>query len=112
MKKKTANTMKKLVGMKRQQAEQALAEAQQALDRARADLVALRDGLSAQKTPQDFTALSLAERNGHSMRLIAKVRAQESLVAERQAELARATDTLRRAFGSQQLLGETLRQAG
>ena len=112
MKRKTANTMKKLVGMKRQQAEQALAEAQQALDRARADLVALRNALAAREAPQDYAALSLAERNGHSIRLIARVRAQEAIVAERQADLVRATATLRRAFGSQQLLGETLRQAG
>ncbi|WP_156807893.1 hypothetical protein [Henriciella marina] len=112
MEKKTANSLRKLVSLKRQRAEQAMAEAQAALDRARADLIAMREALQAPAQPLDFAAVSMAERNGHSSQLIGKVRAQERLVAERQAELATATEILRQAFGSQQLLDSTLREAG
>ena len=96
MKKKTAADLKKLVGLKRQRAEQDMAEAQIALERAKTELTAMRSALQAPVEPMDFAAISLAERNGSSRRIA----------------LAEATDRLRLAFGSQQVLEKTLRQGG
>lgn len=112
MKKKTAAALKKLVGLKRQRAEQDMAEAQFALEHAQTDLAAMRAALQAPAEPMDFAAVSLAERNGSSRRLVEQLRAQEALVEERRTALAEATDRLRLAFGSQQVLERSLRQGG
>ncbi|RIJ23687.1 hypothetical protein D1224_05345 [Henriciella barbarensis] len=110
MKKKTAAALKKLVGLKRQRAEQDMAAAQMALERAQTDLTAMRAALQAPTEVMDFASISLAERNGSSRRLVEQLRKQEALVAERRTSLAEATDRLRLAFGSQQVLEKSLRQ--
>jgi hypothetical protein len=106
MKAKARQTLTQLVALKRQRAEQALAEAHAALREAREDLLTARLQLQTPTAQEDFQSIRLAEQNGHSTRLLAQIREREELVRAREGDLAARTDALRKAFGSEQLLDE------
>lgn len=110
MKPKTAKTLTKLVSLRRQQAEQAFAQAKDAVAAAEEELSALEARLRSAPGPvEDFAALSLSERNGHAQRVLKLIEAQKVEIETRKAVLAERRNDLKRAFGSERRLGEIVR---
>ncbi|MGB3624565.1 MAG: hypothetical protein WA989_01970 [Henriciella sp.] len=107
IKPKTAKTLTRLVSLRRQQAEQAFAQARQEVAAAEAVLGQLEAALRAAPSPsQDFAAFSLSEQNGNSKRLLARIADQQRQIDALKQDMAEKRETLKRAFGSERRLGE------
>lgn len=106
---KQKDALKKIVALKRQSAEQRVRVLQTDAERMEAALVALSEALrNIDTNGSGFDTLRLAEEHGHSRKLISDMRAGETALVEKRAELHDAREALKRAFHSEERLGEIL----
>ncbi len=104
---KQREVLRKIVALKRQSAEQHLRAVQLDVERIEAGIAALRDGLRAMdEVRAGFDAHRLAEENGHARKLIADFGAAETALVHKRSELHEAREALKRAFHSEERLGE------
>jgi len=105
---KQAATLRKIVALKRQSAEQYVRTVQNDADRIEASLAGLRANLLALDAgAAGFDAHRLAEENGHTRKLLADMRAAEAALALRRADLVKAREALKRVFHSEERLGQS-----
>ncbi len=101
------DVLKKIVALKRQSAEQRLLVLQTDAERIEAAIRQLRAGLAAMDTAgAGFDALCLAEQNGHVRKIISDIRTAQDALALKQTEVFDAREALKRAFHSENRLGE------
>lgn len=104
---KQREVLRKIVALKRQSAEQHLRAIQMEADRIVSDIAQLNANLHAlDEARAGFDALRLAEEHGHARKLISDIRAAEAALAIKRSELHEAREALKRAFHSQERLGE------
>jgi len=104
---KQKDVLKKIVALKRQGAEQRLLILQTEAERIEAAIRQMRAGLATMdNTTAGFDALWLAEQNGHVRKVISDINAAQAALAMKQTEVSEAREALKRAFHSENRLGE------
>jgi len=99
--------LKKLVALRRQKAEQALALLQADIRAGEEALVSLQAELaSLDKAAGDFGALSLAHRHGRPGALLARISETQAQIAENKGRLPAMRDAVKAALHSEQRLSD------
>lgn len=105
-----ANTQRKLlklVALKRQKAEQALALVQSRLRQLESDLQALQADLArADSGDADVQALMLASRHGHMERMLSEMDRKQADIADAKQQLHRAREDLKKILNSEDQLAQ------
>ena len=102
----SAAAIRKLVALKRQRAEQVLAQTTTALRAADAEVSRLRAELSAlDQTSADYVDIALSARFGRSGFILKQIETAEARRAACRTELEAARDALRRVIHSENQLG-------
>jgi len=104
---KTAQTLSRIVALKRQKAEQSLALLQAALRHARDDLAQL-DALlaSSNNVSHDFETLKLATQNGHLRRVLHDIDRKKAEIAGIENQLDEAREALKQILMSEDELSK------
>lgn len=104
---KQKDVLKKIVALKRQSAEQRVRALQNDVDRIEASIQALIAGLQGLDDGKaGFDALRLAQEHGHPPKLVADIRAAQTALTAKGAELHAAREALKHVFHSQERLNE------
>ncbi len=102
---KQAGTLRKIVALKRQSAEQHVRAVQNDAERIEAALGVLRENLRAlDEVRAGFDAHRLSEANGHARKLLADIRIADEALALKRADLHAAREALKRVFHSEERL--------
>ncbi|MFN7163775.1 MAG: hypothetical protein ACK4P2_03060 [Hyphomonas sp.] len=109
---KQSATLRKIVALKRQSAEQHLRAVQIEADRIETVIAALRaQFLELDHLRAGFDAHRLSEAHGHVRKLLADIGAAEAELARKHADLHAAREAVKRVFHSEERLGQA-RPAG
>lgn len=104
---KQAALLKKLVGIKRQKAEQDMLSLQLEVRRIEAEIIDLEQKLAAlDRLGEGYDSVSLARRHGAAERIIAEIDRSRMKLAMRQGELGAAQEALKLALHSEDRIGE------
>lgn len=102
-----AETLKKIVALKRQSAEQRVRALQIEVGGIEASIAALMASLDpADLVKYGYEACSLAETNGHVGKVLAQVRHRNIALVSKDAELQAAREALKRVLHSEERLGQ------